>query len=639
MRNRGRIKSSNKILLCITIVFILIKFTIQNSKAQIYYLDSLRNQTNNVELPINSRIDILNLLCRDLIYVDIQLSAFYGNEALSLSIINEYKMGEANAYRNLASLFSFLEDYNLTFEYVQIALEQFESLNDSAGIANAYITLGHTYRRQKNTSMEVLYHQKSYEIFDKLGDINRIGVSLHNLGESYLNDKNYEEALHYTTLAIKANTSNNNLSVLSSCYNVLGKIYLTTERFADAELAFKKVIYLSELLGENSQKIALSEAYLFLGELYRLLNQTDLIIEMLDKSIATAKYVNYNYAIKESYFIKIDYYINNNDANSAKESLLDFKIINDTLYLRQQKQIYNFSQVMINAINLRKDIERVSNEKQLLDKLVRSKNIQLVTTIVGIIIFSLLLFKLKKVNSKLLESNTLIERQNVFKTKLYSIFLHDLKSPLKFIYLITRQLYSITLSDKKYANEINSLFKSIINLSVFIEDFQTWLFKNQEIKLAVEYLDFRKLFYELSELYAPIALSANTSIQFESQDVLFKCQILPLKTVIRNLLDNAIKNTQSGFIYLENFKTNNYLNIKITDTGKGIDHTMLTTLLNKINHPNENAIIDYTPSYEGGMGYNYIADYLFKNDAIISIESEINVGTTIIISLPDKAKD
>jgi signal transduction histidine kinase len=106
-----------------------------------------------------------------------------------------------------------------------------------------------------------------------------------------------------------------------------------------------------------------------------------------------------------------------------------------------------------------------------------------------------------------------------------------------------------------------------------------------------------------------------------------------LKIILRNLIDNAIKftNTKGKItIYTENDDAD-YCHLIVEDTGIGIDNetreSLLkdTKLLSKKKHEN---IIGT------GLGLQLCKSMIKKNNGTFSIESTLGKGTKMIISLP-----
>jgi CheY-like chemotaxis protein/anti-sigma regulatory factor (Ser/Thr protein kinase) len=99
---------------------------------------------------------------------------------------------------------------------------------------------------------------------------------------------------------------------------------------------------------------------------------------------------------------------------------------------------------------------------------------------------------------------------------------------------------------------------------------------------------------------------------------------------ISNLLDNAVKYTDKGFVNLILYKgKNDDIMLDIKDTGIGIDQEFLE----KIFEPYHQEQMGYGRAYEGiGLGLSLAKQVLDLNKARISVESKKGEGTTFSIN-------
>ena len=146
-----------------------------------------------------------------------------------------------------------------------------------------------------------------------------------------------------------------------------------------------------------------------------------------------------------------------------------------------------------------------------------------------------------------------------------------------------------------------------------------------------------RLFFIVEQMaynYKPLLLEKN--IQFENT-VFKKDSVLAdqesLKIVLRNLLDNAIKfSNTNGIIKIYTLNTNEtYCDLVFEDTGIGMKETTRLEILKdtELLSKKENEDILGT-----GLGMQLCKSMIKKNNGKFSIESELGKGTKMIVSLP-----
>jgi signal transduction histidine kinase len=103
-----------------------------------------------------------------------------------------------------------------------------------------------------------------------------------------------------------------------------------------------------------------------------------------------------------------------------------------------------------------------------------------------------------------------------------------------------------------------------------------------------------------------------------------------IRTVLRNLLNNAIKFTpQNGQIEIVSSVEKHFVNLKISDTGMGIRKEDLAQIFS-------NPKLNNGTAGEKGTGFGLFLckELIEKNGGSIEIKSEFKKGTTIEILLP-----
>ncbi|MEP2969463.1 sensor histidine kinase, partial [Nonlabens ulvanivorans] len=130
-----------------------------------------------------------------------------------------------------------------------------------------------------------------------------------------------------------------------------------------------------------------------------------------------------------------------------------------------------------------------------------------------------------------------------------------------------------------------------------------------------------------------IAQAKNITITYNAvQDIEFYTDSNLLKTVLRNLISNAIKFTNpNGSINITALQKDKFLEIAVIDTGVGMSTEHMTDLFNLTTHKSQ-------PGTEGekgsGLGLILCKEFVEKMHGTLWVESVVNKGSTFKFSLP-----
>ena len=242
----------------------------------------------------------------------------------------------------------------------------------------------------------------------------------------------------------------------------------------------------------------------------------------------------------------------------------------------------------------------------------------------------------KNIEKELKKSKAIAEEANATKDKFFKIISHDLRSPFTSIIGLSNLLIEDydtydNLTRKDFIQMINSSSLSAFNL---LDNLLTWArTQTDEIRINKEVLNLK----ELVDSTVSIALfNANAkgisiinNVEPELNMLVDKNTIL---TVVRNLINNAVKFTASGgTITIDTFVNQNDVNIHIIDTGVG----MTAEVINHLFKIGKNISTKGTNDEMGtGLGLILSKEFIERNGGSISVKSEVNKGSEFIITLP-----
>lgn len=601
-------------------------------------VESLEKKLSSGQLTTTDSIETLNLMSRGLTFVNSLKALAHANKALELSTMTNNLIGTAYAYRNLSSIYSYNESYFISMEYLQRALDIFTLKSDSIGIANCYISLGHTYRRLQNREQEIDYHLKSYRIFKRLNDKERIGVTAHNLGESYLNVGDLANSKQLTLYAIKINDSLNNRPVLSSCYKVMGIIELTERNFSQAESYFKKVLDISTQLGENSQKVATVESMIQLGNVYKLLGDSDNQFKFLIAASDFSSKNNLPGYLQQAYQELILFASENDDGEAVRKYMYSYRTISDSLNKRQLRDRYSLTNSIVQVHELSKSKTELEKVNLLQSQKIESRNILIVVIAISAIILLWLLFKFSRLNDKLKKQNLIIEQQkndlevlNHTKDKFFSIVAHDLKSPLNSLKSFSSLLINHfdNLSKDEILSMSKQLHESVDNTIKMANNLITWAqIQMEDFQYNEEIIKVKDIASSICDVYQDIAIKKGINVSCSVDDSLtIMGDRNQIEFVIRNLVNNAIKFThKDGNVSLTaKSLPDGDVQISVSDSGVGISEEFKRKLFSIGKKQSTNG----TAGEKGtGLGLMLSYEFVKLNGGQIDIESSLGNGTT-----------
>lgn len=229
-----------------------------------------------------------------------------------------------------------------------------------------------------------------------------------------------------------------------------------------------------------------------------------------------------------------------------------------------------------------------------------------------------------------------LKKINASKDKFFSIIAHDLKNPFITLLGLTEALLEdyYEMEDEEILEYISQLRKTSKNTYHLLENLLQWS-RAQTGRLKYDPSNFN-VFSITEEILSQIStqsLSKKISIvnQISPATTAFADREM-IKTVLRNLLTNAIKFTpEQGNIFVQDFIEKDWITISVKDTGVGIQVDMIPQMFSI----ERNFTTPGTKNEEGtGLGLILCKEFVEKNGGKIWVESIWDEGSTFYFTLP-----
>lgn len=241
----------------------------------------------------------------------------------------------------------------------------------------------------------------------------------------------------------------------------------------------------------------------------------------------------------------------------------------------------------------------------------------------------------KKHELELIEAKEEAEKSNRLKSEFLAQMSHEIRTPINSILSFT-SLLKDELKDSMppdlgdgfiyIENGAKRLIRTI-DLILNMSQIQTGTYIPNLVKLDLN-----------KEIISNIIIEFQTLASSKKLDLLYdidteECNVhgdaYTLGQIFANLVDNAIKYTNSGEVIVKICKVNNKLTVHVADTGIGISSEFIPALFTPFTQEESG----YTRKFEGnGLGLALVKKYVEMNNADISVESIKGSGTKFTVT-------
>lgn len=234
---------------------------------------------------------------------------------------------------------------------------------------------------------------------------------------------------------------------------------------------------------------------------------------------------------------------------------------------------------------------------------------------------------------KVEEQKQQLSRLNEIQSKLISIISHDVRSPFNSIKGTLNLLRSEALSKEEIVMLSENLSQEVDNTVNLVNNLLYWSQKQlQGLQVRPEKFDIQTAIRENISLVSPQAKKKNIQIHYSDSQVaeVFADKEM-IKTVIRNLLTNAIKfSYQHAEVYIRQYVQEKEVVIEVCDNGVGIPKSIKEQLFNL----SQFSTLGTSNEKGSGIGLMLCKDFVKENGGRIWVESEEGKGSKFYFTVP-----
>ncbi len=573
-------------------------------------------------------------------------------EGIELSREFNNEQALADMSQSLAVIYKRTGNITSALQMNKSAIDALERIGSQKNYPEVLNNLASLYMELGVDSLAMKYFKKCVNVSREIKNNYTLVIGLLNLANYDLKYENYNSAFDRISEASEIVENKNIVGLEASVLDVQGKYYMA---IGENEKSKKVSLESFTIATRNNDESAITSGAINLAQIYFEENQLDsaeyysklafqlsrtnnLLPQIMKSSRILAKVTRLQRKYSQSF-----YYYNLLDSVSL--------VYQDSINAKNNRNFgYQYEMQRKDAEN-----EMLQKEKELSEMALEKKQIQIkqqriilifiilitVVTIVMILILNRqyreklnLNAALEEQNVKYLKVNQKLKEENNFKTRLFSIISHDLRSPVTNLYHFLKLISTNNLDENQRDRIISSLSEKTVLTINLIDNLLIWTRQQMSGDMPKQVkTDMYKLIQEtVSQISFSAEMKKVSIINDVNQEVIINADPNTASLVLRNLISNALKFTDSGGnvrVYM-NRDRNNYIFV-VEDSGKGVDPELKDKLLKP-------GIFNTTEGIKGeqgtGLGLSLCQHFLEIIGGKLWFESETGKGSRFYFSLP-----
>ena len=626
------------------------------------------------------QVNNLNSLVYKLQKIDVEKSNQLIEDAISLSRKLNYKKGESTSMTNKAVNNMLIGKPRDGIKYAERARELALEVDCQLCLAKACGILGGIYNGLTDNEKAMTYMVEGLKAAEASRDTHAVGLMLSNVSFILVEDENFVEAKKYLNrlgvlnqsyedaniklawqlsygivqasegdiAAAKDNFESaivlanqvSNYYVLGALHEELGKIHIVENNLVKAEENILRGAEIYSKIGVEDQlmnvNVELAALYNKMGNHKKAITYSRIALDQAERSESKENKAKCYQQLSIAY----------ENINNHKESLLfhkQYKAWSDSIFdAEKSKTILDLeSKYQVTKLEER----QIKNEAQIDQQRARNIISLLLLAFVSSLAFlfwnnyntknkysKTLEKKVEERTTDLKDSNDQLVKSNEELERFAYISSHDLKEPLRnissFIGLIERDVKFT--EEPKLSQYLSIVQKNTKQMNRLIEDVLSYSSVNKNIE--TDPVDLNEVMEDVRSSLLTFITQKSALIRLHQDLPTIIANRQQIFQVFKNLIENAIKYNESDkpTIDIAYIKKGSMHHFSISDNGIGIEEDYKDKIFVMFRRLHNREKYDGT-----GIGLSIVKKIIESLGGSISLESEVNEGTTFRFTIPD----
>lgn len=578
-----------------------------------------------------------------------------GNYAEALTAFQEsYRLAEicgdtylqVDLMRRSANISKHLREYDTAIEFARacIVLASAEGYGDFE--SEAYRELGYIYNKQKLYPEAISAFREALVLADT-ARLELFADAMEGLGNVFLKQGSLDSAMTYFLQALSYREAVEDAESLHILYLNIGETYEQLGNYKQARSFFSRSLTLARqeqkagMLGNSMMRMArLAEKRKdFTAAEAGLLEALELLQKGGNRNVELI-------CLKSLQ----EFYEKRGDFSSSLVYMKQLNELKSSIHTDELSRDMENMRVMYRTRLLNDEVKLMEQEAQIreLEAGRLSRRITLALGLsVMLIVVTLTLFYLWRQKSRLNRLNEVrnaelnamnkeLKELNRTKDKLFSIIGHDLKNPIGIIAGfndILRGRYH-EIDEQTRSDYLRIIGESIKNVSTLLDDLLEWSRAQRKTRQFRQHqFDLNELIRKNVELLSSSATKKQLTLEAETdRPLMIFADDHMVDTVLRNLLNNAVKFTASGGnIRIFAREEDQRMEVSVRDTGVGMEPEVAGNLF----AGDQFISREGTDGEQGtGLGLVICKEFVEKHGGNLRVSSEPGKGSTFVFDLP-----